>query len=299
MVDHVQLMNKRHEIIIIMIIFLHQSYLTLSLYFSPPSSIPSMHLHPLPLFLFILLVAEATVMCVAVTTELHGFRGCAVREFSFVAQKPGCKGLRITTEACWGRCHTWEVTKQTQHVNTNTHTHTELTHTYEGTHLIEAEQSSALPLYFFRCYFWKLPLYWKDEKSDEWLMTQDSTQTIRRLMTHSQLRPICYCHKRCSHPSKLGEGGQTFTGRVLVCRDSNFTSRVIEKPSLVGQERRQTPCLRRRKALNQQQVEMTHGGNVSVRVISALHLQNKETTFWGLSTTFNDLSQGSAFAHLK
>ncbi|XP_006802569.1 glycoprotein hormone beta-5-like [Neolamprologus brichardi] len=31
-----------------------------------------------------------------------------LREFSFVAHKPGCKGLRITTEACWGRCHTWE-----------------------------------------------------------------------------------------------------------------------------------------------------------------------------------------------
>ncbi|XP_034425448.1 glycoprotein hormone beta-5-like isoform X1 [Hippoglossus hippoglossus] len=108
MVDHVQLMNKRHKIIIIMIIVFHQSYLTLSLYFSPPSSIPSMHLHPLTLSLFILLVGEATVMCVVVTTALHGFRGCAVREFSFVAQKPGCKGLRITTEACWGRCHTWE-----------------------------------------------------------------------------------------------------------------------------------------------------------------------------------------------
>ncbi|RVE60579.1 hypothetical protein OJAV_G00182470 [Oryzias javanicus] len=48
------------------------------------------------------------VMCVSMTAPLRGFRGCAVREFTFVAQKPGCKGLRITTEACWGRCHTWE-----------------------------------------------------------------------------------------------------------------------------------------------------------------------------------------------
>ncbi|KAM8746772.1 glycoprotein hormone beta-5-like isoform 1-T1 [Acanthopagrus schlegelii] len=73
---------------------------------SAGSSAESMHL-PLPLLL--LLVAGAAIVCVAVTTStLHGFRGCAVREFSFVAQKPGCTGLRITTEACWGRCHTWE-----------------------------------------------------------------------------------------------------------------------------------------------------------------------------------------------
>ncbi|KAA8582486.1 hypothetical protein FQN60_006157, partial [Etheostoma spectabile] len=68
----------------------------------------SMHLQPLSLFFLLLLVAGAAKVCVAVTTTLHGFRGCAVREFSFVAQKPGCKGLHITTEACWGRCQTWE-----------------------------------------------------------------------------------------------------------------------------------------------------------------------------------------------
>ncbi|XP_033839252.1 glycoprotein hormone beta-5-like [Periophthalmus magnuspinnatus] len=56
----------------------------------------------------LLLVAGATVGCIAVMTTLHGVRGCTVREFSFVAQKPGCKSLRISTEACWGRCHTWE-----------------------------------------------------------------------------------------------------------------------------------------------------------------------------------------------
>lgn len=69
-----------------------------------------MHLYPLSLSFLLLLVAATAVVCVTVTTTLHGFRGCAVREFSFVAQKPGCKALRITTEACWGRCHTWEVT---------------------------------------------------------------------------------------------------------------------------------------------------------------------------------------------
>ncbi|XP_029022858.1 glycoprotein hormone beta-5-like isoform X1 [Betta splendens] len=68
----------------------------------------SMRLHPLSLSLLLLLVAGAAVVCVTVTTPFHGFRGCAVREFSFVAQKPGCRSLRITTEACWGRCHTWE-----------------------------------------------------------------------------------------------------------------------------------------------------------------------------------------------
>ncbi|XP_061620036.1 glycoprotein hormone beta-5 isoform X2 [Phyllopteryx taeniolatus] len=65
-------------------------------------------LPPPPLLLLLLLGQRAAVMRVAGTTALHGFRGCAVREFSFVAQKPGCKGLRVTTEACWGRCHTWE-----------------------------------------------------------------------------------------------------------------------------------------------------------------------------------------------
>lgn len=41
--------------------------------------------------------------------NLHTFVGCAVREFTFVVKKPGCRGLRITTDACWGRCETWEV----------------------------------------------------------------------------------------------------------------------------------------------------------------------------------------------
>ncbi|NWI09908.1 GPHB5 protein, partial [Crypturellus soui] len=40
--------------------------------------------------------------------NLRTFVGCAVREFTFLAKKPGCRRLRITTDACWGRCHTWE-----------------------------------------------------------------------------------------------------------------------------------------------------------------------------------------------
>ncbi|NXG33479.1 GPHB5 protein, partial [Dromaius novaehollandiae] len=40
--------------------------------------------------------------------NLRTFVGCAVREFTFLAKKPGCKRLRITTDACWGRCYTWE-----------------------------------------------------------------------------------------------------------------------------------------------------------------------------------------------
>ncbi|XP_048094551.1 glycoprotein hormone beta-5-like [Alosa alosa] len=39
---------------------------------------------------------------------LRRFIGCAVREFSFLAKKPGCSGLHITTDACWRRCETWE-----------------------------------------------------------------------------------------------------------------------------------------------------------------------------------------------
>lgn len=77
----------------------------LLLLFLPVHALPSMHL---PLLL--LLIAGTAAACLALTNTLHGFRGCAVREFSFVAQKPGCRGVRVTTEACWGRCHTWEVT---------------------------------------------------------------------------------------------------------------------------------------------------------------------------------------------
>ncbi|KAM4564235.1 glycoprotein hormone beta-5-like [Fundulus diaphanus] len=67
-----------------------------------------MPLGALSLSVLFLLVAGSTVVCVSMTTPLHSFRGCAVREFSFVAKKPGCQGLHVTTEACWGRCHTWE-----------------------------------------------------------------------------------------------------------------------------------------------------------------------------------------------
>ncbi|KAL8168810.1 UNVERIFIED_CONTAM: Glycoprotein hormone beta-5 [Gekko kuhli] len=40
--------------------------------------------------------------------NLKTFVGCAVREFTFLAKKPGCRPMRITTDACWGRCETWE-----------------------------------------------------------------------------------------------------------------------------------------------------------------------------------------------
>nr|XP_034997140.1 glycoprotein hormone beta-5 [Zootoca vivipara] len=40
--------------------------------------------------------------------NLQTFTGCAVREFTFLAKKPGCKAMRITTDSCWGRCQTWE-----------------------------------------------------------------------------------------------------------------------------------------------------------------------------------------------
>ncbi|NWQ75350.1 GPHB5 protein, partial [Columbina picui] len=40
--------------------------------------------------------------------DLRTFVGCAVREFTFLARKRGCRALRITTDACWGRCETWE-----------------------------------------------------------------------------------------------------------------------------------------------------------------------------------------------
>nr|XP_023681361.1 glycoprotein hormone beta-5 [Paramormyrops kingsleyae] len=44
----------------------------------------------------------------APAANLRHFIGCAVREFTFLAKKPGCGGLHITTDACWGRCETWE-----------------------------------------------------------------------------------------------------------------------------------------------------------------------------------------------
>lgn len=75
-------------------------------------ALSSMHLS-----LLLLLIAGTAAVCAALTNTLHGFRGCAVREFSFIAHKPGCRGLRITTEACWGRCHTWEVTRPALHFN--------------------------------------------------------------------------------------------------------------------------------------------------------------------------------------
>ncbi|NP_001159810.1 glycoprotein hormone beta-5 isoform X1 [Danio rerio] len=58
-------------------------------------------------------VTLAVLLCCGAYTEasvlnLRRFIGCAVREFTFLARKPGCGGLHITTDACWGRCETWQ-----------------------------------------------------------------------------------------------------------------------------------------------------------------------------------------------
>uniref|UniRef100_A0AAV2JFF4 Glycoprotein hormone beta-5 n=1 Tax=Knipowitschia caucasica TaxID=637954 RepID=A0AAV2JFF4_KNICA len=55
------------------------------------------------LLLLFLLASSSSVM-----VNLRRFTGCAVREFTFVVRKPGCRGAHITTDACWGRCETWE-----------------------------------------------------------------------------------------------------------------------------------------------------------------------------------------------
>ncbi|KFQ12141.1 GPHB5 protein, partial [Haliaeetus albicilla] len=58
----------------------------------------------------LLLLLLASCVCTLKTSaiDLRTFVGCAVREFTFLAKKPGCRGLRVTTDACWGRCETWE-----------------------------------------------------------------------------------------------------------------------------------------------------------------------------------------------
>ncbi|NXR66550.1 GPHB5 protein, partial [Rhadina sibilatrix] len=66
-----------------------------------------MKLHCLVLgALLLLLLPRSSVGSKAI--DLRTFVGCAVREFTFLARKPGCRGLRVTTDACWGRCETWE-----------------------------------------------------------------------------------------------------------------------------------------------------------------------------------------------
>ncbi|MGH0146120.1 UNVERIFIED_CONTAM: hypothetical protein FKN15_056638 [Acipenser sinensis] len=54
------------------------------------------------------LVLSSTTVAKSSGVNLRTFIGCAVREFTFLAKKPGCKGQRISTDACWGRCETWE-----------------------------------------------------------------------------------------------------------------------------------------------------------------------------------------------
>ncbi|KFZ66735.1 Glycoprotein hormone beta-5 [Podiceps cristatus] len=62
----------------------------------------------IPGALLLLLLAGCGGARKASAIDLRTFVGCAVREFTFLATKPGCKGLRVTTDACWGRCETWE-----------------------------------------------------------------------------------------------------------------------------------------------------------------------------------------------
>uniref|UniRef100_A0A8C4RNE6 Glycoprotein hormone beta-5 n=1 Tax=Erpetoichthys calabaricus TaxID=27687 RepID=A0A8C4RNE6_ERPCA len=59
------------------------------------------------LFYLIIVAAQPPFLLVS-SIQLHTFTGCAVREFTFIAKKPGCRGLRVKTDACWGRCETWE-----------------------------------------------------------------------------------------------------------------------------------------------------------------------------------------------
>ncbi|XP_052639721.1 glycoprotein hormone beta-5 [Harpia harpyja] len=58
--------------------------------------------------LLLLLLASCGGTLKTSAIDLRTFIGCAVREFTFLAKKPGCRGLRVTTDACWGRCETWE-----------------------------------------------------------------------------------------------------------------------------------------------------------------------------------------------
>uniref|UniRef100_A0A8C8AT75 Glycoprotein hormone beta-5 n=1 Tax=Otus sunia TaxID=257818 RepID=A0A8C8AT75_9STRI len=58
--------------------------------------------------LLLLLLASCGGTLKTSAIDLRTFIGRAVREFTFLAKKPGCGGLRVTTDACWGRCETWE-----------------------------------------------------------------------------------------------------------------------------------------------------------------------------------------------
>ncbi|XP_033843691.2 glycoprotein hormone beta-5 [Periophthalmus magnuspinnatus] len=61
-----------------------------------------------PLLWLLLLSSLSPPLLSSPSVNLRRFTGCAVREFTFLAKKPGCGGLHITTDACWGRCETWE-----------------------------------------------------------------------------------------------------------------------------------------------------------------------------------------------
>ncbi|XP_072314342.1 glycoprotein hormone beta-5-like [Eucyclogobius newberryi] len=68
-------------------------------------SVSLLLLSSLPLLLFLPLSSSSSSSS---SVNLRHFTGCAVREFTFLVKKPGCGGLHITTDACWGRCETWE-----------------------------------------------------------------------------------------------------------------------------------------------------------------------------------------------
>ncbi|XP_064010010.1 glycoprotein hormone beta-5 [Pogoniulus pusillus] len=67
-----------------------------------------MELHCVILGVLLVLLASCSNTLRTSAIDLRTFTGCAVREFTFLAKKPGCRGLRVTTDACWGRCETWE-----------------------------------------------------------------------------------------------------------------------------------------------------------------------------------------------
>uniref|UniRef100_A0A8B9GNS1 Glycoprotein hormone subunit beta 5 n=1 Tax=Astyanax mexicanus TaxID=7994 RepID=A0A8B9GNS1_ASTMX len=72
--------------------------------------------------------------------NLRKFIGCAVREFAFIARKPGCGALPVTTDACWGRCETWEVR------------HSSFLHNLVLTQMAHRQ---IMPAVVTNCYFWQ------------------------------------------------------------------------------------------------------------------------------------------------
>lgn len=89
-------------------------------------------------------VTMAVWLCFGVDIEasvlnLKRFIGCAVREFTFLARKPGCGGLHITTDACWGRCETWEVRIFQYPLNICSHSRNKYIHAYIHACIVKKE----------------------------------------------------------------------------------------------------------------------------------------------------------------